>query len=207
MCDCEKVAFCQLEAVRRRKEFDMKRPRMGSFRHLIGASSLAVALVGVLPAAAQAAGPIHTNFSFTIPNDSICGISVTTSGTGVDNFTPVFDSSGNLVSFLDTGEIHVTLTAANGKSVEVSAAGPITGKLTTNPDGTFTGTTTFKGLPEKISSPHGAILTRDAGIIAFIDTFDSSGRLISETIAQSGPHPEADAGGALFCQVVTAALT
>jgi hypothetical protein len=185
----------------------MKRSLMGSFRRLIGSSSLAVALVAMLPAAAQAAGPIHTNFSFTILNDSICGISVTTSGTGVDNFTPVFDSTGNLVSYVDTGQYHITFTAANGRSVDLSAAGLVTLKVTTNPDGTFTITNTLKGLPERISSPQGAILTRDAGIITFTDTFDSSRTLISETITQSGPHPEADSAGALFCQVVTAALT
>ena len=185
----------------------MKRFLMGSFRRLIGASSLAVALVAVLPASVQAAGPIHTNFSFTIGNDSICGISVTTSGAGVDNFTPVFDSTGNLVSFLDTGQVHLTFTATNGKSVQVSSAGLLTVKSTMSPDGTFTITTTFKGLPERISSSQGAILTRDAGIITFTDTIDGSGTLISETITQSGPHPEADATFALFCQVVTAALT
>jgi len=184
----------------------MKRFPLDSFQRLILASSLMLAWVAILPVSAQAAGPIHTNFSFTIPDDNVCGIPVMTSGIGVDNFTPILDSDGNMVGFLDTGEVHITFTAANGKSVQVSAAGPITGNLTVNPDGTLTFTTTFKGLPERISTTRGAMLTRDAGIIMFSTTVDSEGNVISQTFTQSGPHPEADADFALFCDVVTAAL-
>ena len=184
----------------------MTRFPLASFPRLILASSLMLAWVAILPVSAQAAGPIHTNFSFTIPDDNVCGIPVMTSGIGVDNFTPILDSDGNMVGFLDTGEVHITFTAANGKSVQVSAAGPITGNLTVNPDGTLTFTTTFKGLPERISTTRGPVLTRDAGIITFITTVDSEGNVLSQTVTQSGPHPEANADFALFCEVVTAAL-
>jgi hypothetical protein len=165
-----------------------------------------LAWVAILAVSAQAAGPIHTNFSFTIPDDSVCGIPVMTSGIGVDNFTPIFDSDGNLVRVFDMGEFHITYTALNGKSVQVSAAGPRIANLTVNSDGTMTFTTTYEGLPERISTTRGAILTRDAGIVTFITTVDSDGNVISQTVTQSGPHPEADADFALFCEVVTVAL-
>lgn len=186
----------------------MKRSLMGSLRRLTGAGGLAVALVVVLSTAAQAAGPIHTKFSFTVTDHDICGFIGTEVVTGVDNFTQVFDSAGNLASVKDTGQFHLVFTVANGKSVEVSAAGSTTGTFATNADGTSTVTITYKGLPERISIPRGAILTRDAGIVTFIDTLDNSGNVISETVAvQSGPHPEVDSGGALFCQIFTATLT
>ena len=184
----------------------MRRSVMASFRRLIPASSLVVAFIAVLPAAAEAAGPIHTHFSFTNSNDSICDVSGASSGSLVDNFTPVFDSSGNMVGFLDTSRFNIIFTATNGRSVEISSSGLVTGAVTMNPDSTLTFRTTFKGLPEKISTSHGAILTRDAGFITFTTTIDSSGNVISQAVTQSGPHPEADADFALFCQVVTAAL-
>ena len=184
----------------------MKRFLTVSFQRLILTSSLVLAWVSILPVSAQAAGPIHANISFTFPDDNVCGIHVTTSGIGVDNFTPIFDSDGNLVRVFDRSEFHITFIAANGKSVQVSAAGTRIANLVVNSDGTTTITTTYKGLPEKISTTRGAILTRDAGIITFITTVDSEWNLISQTVTQSGPHPEADADFALFCEVVTAAL-
>jgi hypothetical protein len=185
----------------------MKRSLLGSFRPLIGAGGLALA-IALLPAAASAAGPIHTNYSYTVPNDSICGITVTASITGVDNFWPVYDANGNPVSFFDTGNYRVTFTAANGKSLVLSYAGQETGTFTMNPDGTITFMDTFKGVPEKFSSPQGGTLTRDAGIITLAKTLSSSWELISWTVAfQSGPHPDADSGSSIYCQVVTAALT
>jgi hypothetical protein len=184
----------------------MKRSVMALFRRLIPASSLAVALIAALPAAAEAAGPIHTQFSFTNPSDSICGVSGASSGSLVDNFTPVFDSSGNIVAFSDRSRFDVIFTAINGSSVEISSSALVTAAVTLNPDDTLTFSTSYKGLPEKISTSHGAILTRDAGFITFTTTIDSSGN-ISQTVTQSGPHPEADANFALFCEVVTAALT
>src|SRR5882672_2010746 len=177
----------------------MKRSVMASLRRLIPASSLAVALIAVFSAAAEAASPIHTHFSFANPNDSICGVPAASSGSVVDNFTPVFDSSGNIVGFLDTSHFNTVFTTTNGRSVEISSSGLVTGTVTMNADGTLTFRTTYKGLPEKISTSQGAILTRDAGIITFTATFDSNGNLISQTVTQSGPHPEADAGFALFC--------
>ena len=178
-----------------------------SFRRLIGAAGGAVILIAVLPAAAMAAGPIHTNYAYSTPAN-YCGIDVIFSVAGVDNFCPVYDSGGNLVSFKDTLSYQITFTAANGKTVGLSAAGRVTGNTVTNGNGTFTETLSLKGLAERISSAKGTTLSRDAGIITFTDTFDSTtGAFISETFTQSGPHPEADSGGALFCQILTAGLT
>jgi hypothetical protein len=172
--------------------------------------SLLSLLAGVLvmPGRAQAAGPEHTNFSGTATGVDACGITVTVAFAGVDNFFPVFDSSGTLISVKDTHEERDTLTAANGKSVESHTAFQTTSSLTVNPDGTVTIVSTFKGLPEQLSTPNGPVLTKDVGFIRFVNVFDSSFHLISQTITvENGPHPDADSGSTLFCQVVTAALS
>jgi hypothetical protein len=178
--------------------------RIVSVRRLLGAAGAALSLVAALPAAVQAAAPIHANFSGTFTNvDFGCGILVTVTNRGVENFTP-YDANG---SYRDIFQFNSTLTAANGKSVQLSAAGQSIVHVVTNADGTQTSTLTVNGVPERISSTHGSILTRDAGRITVIDTFDSSGTVISETITLSGPHPEVNSGFTLFCQTIVAALS
>jgi len=97
----------------------------------------------------------------------------------------------------------------NGKSVVVSSAGTVTGSAIIDEQAnTITFVTTYKGLPEKIQTRHGRVLTRDAGIISFRDTFDlTTGDFLGTEVTIRGPHPEADADFALFCDVVTGALT
>jgi len=127
---------------------------------------------------------------------------------GTDTFSPVFDSAGNLIAFKDLHQEQDTYTAANGKSITVHFAGFQTLTLTMNLDGTSTGVVTDKGLQEQLKAPNGGVLTADMGIIIFTNLFDSSGNFISQTVnVVAGPHPEADSGFTLFCQVVTAALS
>lgn len=161
----------------------------------------------VLPASAHAAAPQHVNFSGSGSVD-LCGMTVTVAFKGVDNFFPVFDSSGNLIAFKETHQEQDTFTAANGKSIDEHVAQNETSTLTANPDGTFTEVFTYKGLPEQLLAPNGPVLTQDAGLITFVDLFSSTGQFISQTITvENGPHPDADSGSTLFCQVVTAALS
>ncbi len=68
--------------------------------------------------------------------------------------------------------------------------------------------TTYKGLPEKVQTTHGPVLTRDAGLITFADTFDlGTGDFIGSEVTVNGPHPEADSDFLLLCEVITEALT
>jgi hypothetical protein len=165
--------------------------------------------VAALPTGVSAAAPQHVNFSGTIPNVDLCGFNTTLTYSGVDTFTPVFDSAGNLVAFKDLHQEQDTYTTTNGQSITIHSGGMQTGTFTLNPDGTLATTLiTYKGLPEQLKTPNGPVLTQDAGIITFFNLFDSSGNFISQTVtAESGPHPEADSGFTLFCQAVTAALS
>lgn len=170
--------------------------------------ALVTALV-VFPAPALAAKPIaqfHDHFTDSF-SDEICGIPVDIDLVVTDNFFLYADDT-----FKDTSSFKQTSTnPANGKSVVLSSAGQVTGPppVVDEEAGTITFLTSYKGLPEKIQTAHGAVLLRDAGIITFADTFDlETGEFISsETIVNKGPHPEADSDFTLFCEVISGALT
>ena len=168
--------------------------------------ALVTALV-VFPAPALAAKPIaqfHDHFTDSF-SDEICGIPVDVDLVVTDNFFVYADDT-----FKDTSSVKQTFTnPANGKSVVLSVAGQITGPppVVDEEAGTITFLTSYKGLPEKIQTAHGAVLLRDAGIITFADTFDlETGEFISSETIVNGPHPEADSDFTLFCEVITGAL-
>jgi hypothetical protein len=168
-------------------------------------TALIVALA--VPGATLAAGPVaafHDHFTDSFPSD-ICGIPVQVDIVVSDNFFEYADGS-----FKDAASNMSTFTNPdNGKSVVVSSAGTVTGTAIIDVQAnTITFVTTYKGLPEKIQTAHGRILSRDAGIISFRDTFDlTTGDFLGTEVIINGPHPEADADFALFCNVVAGALT
>ena len=168
-------------------------------------AALIVALA--LPGATLAARPIaafHDHFTDSFPSD-VCGIAVQVDLVVTDNFFEYADGS-----FRDAASVMSTYTNPdNGKSVVVSSAGTVTGiAIIDEQANTITFVTTYKGLPEKIQTAHGRVLTRDAGIISFRDTFDlTTGDFLGTEVTINGPHPEADADFALFCDVITGALT
>jgi hypothetical protein len=165
------------------------------------------ALLVTLPGSASAAQPLAFHDHFTdSSSDVVCGVAVNIDARVTDNVFLFGDGTAK-----GTGSSEVTLTnPQNGKAVVASVAGQV---VTPPPvidqrAGTITFLTSFKGLPEKIQTAHGPVLTRDAGIITFADAFDlqTGGPVSSQTIIK-GPHPEAASDFTLFCQVVTAALT
>jgi len=95
----------------------------------------------------------------------------------------------------------------NGQSLTNSFAGQLTDIIVSgDPEGVHTDLVTQRGLPEKLKLPHGAVLLRDAGIIAFTLTFDGDEFISQEIVVVKGPHPEADSDFELFCEIATEAL-
>ena len=95
----------------------------------------------------------------------------------------------------------------NGAVVVNRFSGPYTERLISGDlDGLHVVEVTYKGLPEWIKTPHGGVLTRDAGYIRILITFDGDEFVSQEIVINNGPHPEADADFDLFCGVVTEAL-
>lgn len=181
--------------------------------HRLGPARFVRALVAALSALAVLAGtayatqPIerfHDHFTDSFSGE-ICGIAVEIDIVVTDTFVLYADGT-----FKDTGSVMQTFTnPVTGASVVVSSAGQVTGTAIVDEEaGTITFLTSFIGLPERIQTPGGPVLTRDAGFITFADTFDLvTGEFISFEITVKGPHPEADADFALFCEIVTEALT
>ena len=55
--------------------------------------------------------------------------------------------------------------------------------------------------------PGGGLLTRDAGTITFVDSFDQDGNFLGEvTTGIHGPHPEAASRFNLACDTLTPIL-
>jgi hypothetical protein len=78
--------------------------------------------------------------------------------------------------------------------------------LSGDPEGLHTVEATTKGLPELFRTKHGGVLTRDAGYITFVATFDGDEFISDEIVINRGPHPQADSEFELFCEIMTTAL-
>ena len=177
--------------------------RLCALSALVG--TLVLALMASTAGAAPLVDRFHDSFSDTFP-DNVCGIDGTSAINVVANVQEFADGTFKL----ELNQKQVFTSAATSKSVLIAFAaqqvntGPID-----NGDGTVTFVTTFKGLPERIKLPNGRVLTRDAGIIGFNDTFDATtGEFLGETVSPvKGPHPDADSGFTLFCDVIVPALS
>ena len=170
--------------------------------------AIATVLACVTAATGLAAGSTKVeHFSDTFA-DNVCGFSGTTAVHG----TSVFRDTGN-GTFFASGTWFGVFTADNGKSATLSFVGPW--KQTSPPvideqAGTVTIMTTYGGLFEKLSVTHGPTLTRDAGIVTWVDVFEYTGDpnnpvgdFISETLSGlHGPHPDLLSGFSVFCDVL-----
>jgi hypothetical protein len=178
---------------------------------------LALVVAGALALTIAASG----GASAAAPVDNVHGVSTSTSADqlcGIDG-TSTFTTVVNIKVFADNTVLDNTLnrqvfTAGNGKSVEILAAGQVSGSNDPiqNADGTVTFITTFTGLVEKLSIAGGPTLSRDAGTATLADTFlplpDGSLQFVSETVSGvNGPHPELASDFELFCNVLIPALT
>jgi hypothetical protein len=177
--------------------------RLFALSALVGA--LVLASVASTAGAAPLTDRFHDSFKDTFP-DNVCGIDGTTDLRVVANGQTFADGTFKL----ELKQDELFTSAATGKSVEINFhaqqvnVGPID-----NGDGTVTFVTTFKGLPEQIKLPNGPVLSRDVGFIGFNDTFDATtGDFLGETVSPNkGPHPDADSGFTLFCDVIVPALS
>lgn len=169
--------------------------------------ALTVVLAAV-PARALAGAPelLHGSFDDSFEDVNVCGLTLDVQSQGVFTDRVYFDQDGNFVRFASTVSGTATFTAADGDSVVVQFANLYAEGTPTVDEaaGTITFTSTYTGLPEKIQTSGGAVLIRDAGIIAFANTFDlETGAFISsETVLVRGPHPEADSDFLAFCEIL-----
>src|SRR5512132_392480 len=204
----------------------MRSPSWPSVAHTRGArlGVLSVLLAGglllamVQPAAAQLVQRSHEHLVLTIPDDEVCGVSVTTTLDIIGNDQERLAKSG-FPLFQLTGRGTVTFTnPETGKSVSFFFAGVSAKDLTVvdNGDGTITLRTAVTGVPEKLRLSDGTILNMDVGRVVFVSVLDYNGtptnveddvEVSSSIESISGPHPDLESDFALFCEVVVPALT
>ena len=180
-------------------------------RHAVVAAVAGFGLVVGLVSPASAGKPAQErdHVVFVDEDQDVCGINVDVVVDVRFNDKVFFDADGNFVRFMGTSNGSNTFVNDAGESVVVSFANLI--RETESIDqtaGTVTLHTSVRGLPEKMSTPHGPVLTRDAGLISFVTVIDlATGEVISqEVIVNHGPHPEADSDFTLFCEVLISEL-
>jgi hypothetical protein len=171
-----------------------------------------IAVSALLPTSALAAKPEieHFRFSDVFEDVEVCGIEVDIVEEGVFTGRVFLDDEGNFVRFLGTLSGTSTFTAESGDSLTLRFVQQfVDTEVVDEEAGTVTFITTVKGLPEQIKTPHGGLLTLDAGIITFANTFElETGEFISSEIVEiKGPHPQAESDFELFCEVFTEALS
>jgi hypothetical protein len=186
----------------------MKIPRKVERTRLVPLA-IATVLACVTAATGLAAGSTEVeHFSATLP-DEHCGFS----GTTEVNLTSVLRDTGDGTYFKNLTFFGV-FTADNGKSATLSFHGPEKRTLPPVIDeqaGTVTIATTYGGVFEKLSITRGPTLTRDAGIVTFVDVYEytgdpndpkGAGPISGAVTGLHGPHPELLSGFTLFCDVL-----
>ena len=188
--------------------------RLGTLSVLLACGLL---LAMTQPAAAKLVERSHEHIVETIEDDEVCGVPVTTTIDIILNEQQRLAKSG-FPLFKSTGPGTITFTnPGTGQSVTVrftGAAKDLT--VVDNGDGTITVRTAVTGIPEEVRLSDGTVAIKDVGRVVFATVLDYGGTptdveddvFISQTIESiSGPHPDLESEGALFCEVVVSALT
>lgn len=170
---------------------------------------LATLLTLASVSSAFAARPFHEKAkideTFT---ENLCGIDVTTHLEINVNFLDFGDGH-----FVDVSQLRITWTNADGDWLSNFAAGQT--NVTETLDGDIlTITEVHRGVHEFLRSADGISAAFDRGQITFaividlndLENPDDDVEVSFEIVKQAGPHPEADADFALFCEIVTQVL-
>jgi len=180
----------------------------GRCLHLFFVAAAAATALFALGASSVAAAPIVDHAHFTSNDtysDSRCGLDVTIVESFMVN-TQVFNDTIKL----EIKDTQVITSKATGKSVQQFSADQQTNILQPIDNGNGTTSLLFKftGLEQRLKIPNGPVLARDAGPITFTVTFDASGNFLSiGSSNEKGPHPFADSGFELVCDVMIPALS
>jgi len=178
-------------------------------RRLIAASGAGIVLLALaVTPVALGAGQQHNRFHDvgTDVDPDFCG-----TGQAIEI---AFDVRGNEFEAPHKADFKVIATGtftytnpATGDVVIQRFAGPVTNTLISgDPAGIHVDESTVKGLPELFKTPHGGVLTRDAGYLVVRNTFDGDELISSEIVLAKGPHPDIESDFELFCELTTEAL-
>jgi hypothetical protein len=178
-------------------------------RRFVILGAVVAASLTAIATSALAGNPTVNHFSDsgTFTDNDYCGtgkaVNVSFAFKGTEWLTP------NQADYRNNTEgVNTFTNPATGATVIVHFTGPFVVKIVSfNADGGDTELDSFKGLPEQIKLANGGMLSRDAGYIQFLRTFDGNGDLVSSVpVIQKGPHPDSDSDFQLFCNVTVPAL-
>jgi hypothetical protein len=180
---------------------------------------LACGLLLAMVDPAAAAKPLERSHEHIVDtfDDVVCDIPVTITVDIINNIQVRLADNGFLL-FKSTGRGTVAITnPVTGKSITNRFAGANRDlTVVDNGDGTITVRTAVSGVPEEVRLSDGTVAIKDVGRIVLATVIDYNGTptdteddvFISQSIESvSGPHPEAESGFTLFCEVVVPALT
>jgi hypothetical protein len=169
----------------------------------------AAALVLSAAPAAQAADPdvnrVIDSGSFTDPD--YCGtggtVEVAFSFQGVEFLAP---HAG--LDYVKIAHGAYTLTnPETGATVINHVVGRETQAIVSgDPAGVHTAEVRFIGLNEQLRLEHGGLLSRDAGVLVTLFTFNGDELVDIEIVSITGAQPDAASDYSLFCEITTAAL-
>jgi hypothetical protein len=163
----------------------------------------------VSPASAGKPEQERAHVVFTDEDQDICGLNLDVV-VDVRFFDKAFfDADGNFIRLVANSSGSNEFVNDAGESVIVNFANLTRETESIDEEaGTITFHTSVRGLPERISTPHGPVITRDAGLISFVTTYDlaTEEQISSEVIVNNGPHPQAESDFTLFCEIITAEL-
>jgi hypothetical protein len=182
-----------------------------TLRTVLPAVAAAVVHATAPTASAQLVDRSHERATFTVSDDQVCGIDVTTTVTFVDNELERIAQSGfPLFQATDRGTVAWT-NPTTGKSISNSFAGLSFKdlRLVDNGDGTITLTTQITGRPELLTTTDGGLVNIDVGRIVIVSVLDYNGtptdvnddvELSQTAMSESGPHPDLDSNFTLFAR-------
>lgn len=162
---------------------------------LLLASIWLAAVVAVAPVAASGAA-FHSSESSTDPD--FCGTGASVDVLLENTLAHLSERDG-----VGKAEHHGRVTFSYGDAaVILSFAGQFTVTLVaTEAGGVEIHQLISKGIPVKIQLANGPVLVIDAGMIVELVTNGDH-----EIVSMNGPHPFAESGGSLFCEIVPQAL-
>jgi hypothetical protein len=169
------------------------------YRVLINALVIA-AVVAIAPMAASGAA-LHSSESSTDPD--FCGTGASVDVLSENTLAHLSERDG-----VGKAEHHGRVTFTYGDaSVILSFAGQFTDTIVaTEAGGVEIHQLISKGIPVKLQLANGPVLSIDAGLIVELHTVQNGNELDVQIVSMNGPHPFAESGGSLFCEIVPQAL-
>jgi hypothetical protein len=162
---------------------------------------LLVLVVGAGSVLAAKPEHISETGSFEIPDYCGTGVTLEIAFTSVRNYWA--DEDSEKVTY----QTRYVLTAVTSDDAVIrSESGQSTFKFVSEANGGYALVSTRAGTPERIKLEHGGLLTRDAGVLTFVDHFDATDNYLGTDVIVRGPHPDFESDFAVQCEVTTEAL-